>query len=133
MNKNTPNPSIGERRMFPRVHASCDVSYAAVEGDPGFEDLRATQNALLKNISGGGICFVAQDPVEPGQMLALEISLPGLPSSVISYGKVCWCTQRDGADGWEVGVEFWWIGWQSEDAQEQIRGFITESLSKSDS
>ena len=61
-----------------------------------------------------------------GQLLALTIQLPGLPTSVIALGKVQWSKPID--DGHDVGIEFWWVGWEDQSAQEQIRNFISTTL-----
>ena len=66
----------------------------------------------MNNISGGGICFTNAVAVPKGKMLALEMELPGFPTSVISMGKVIWCREsQDGRGLFDVGVEFWWVGW----------------------
>ncbi len=122
---------VQERRKFPRVSVTCDVKYRAVEVSDEVRDVGENAPGIMKNISGGGICFVTDEAQSTGQMLALELTLPGFPSDVISYGRVCWCHTKD--DGrFDIGVEFWWIGWNDDDAQRRIRGFITEALREDD-
>jgi Tfp pilus assembly protein PilZ len=82
----------------------------------------------MKNISGGGICFSNPDQIPEGSMLALEVALPEFPDTVISMGKVCWCRASTDGDDYEIGVEFWWIGWKDEAAQQKLRSFITTAL-----
>jgi len=131
LRREKPTPAVGERRKFPRVAVTCDVKYRPVDLEDGVRELRENSPAVMKNISGGGICFVASDRQRPGQMLALEVWLPGFPSAVVSYGRVSWCERRE--DGrFDVGVEFWWIGWNDEDAQHNIRAFLADALGDDD-
>ena len=120
--------SLAEQRSFPRVSASCDVKFKPVEGDPNFDQLKTDGSGVMNNISGGGISFQTSEALEVDQMIALEVNLPGFPNNVISMGKVCWCCDSESGSGYDVGVEFWWIGWQDESAQAKIRGFITDAL-----
>ena len=123
--------SVRERRKFPRVDVNCEVKFRPVDLEDGVRDLGDQTPGVLNNISGGGVCFVAPDRQSEGQMLALELSLPGFPRDVISYGRVCWSVAR--ADGrFDVGVEFWWIGWNDDEAQRQVRDFIKHALSDND-
>ncbi|HYC77257.1 MAG TPA: PilZ domain-containing protein [Planctomycetota bacterium] len=101
------------------------MSWKTVGDDPAFEAL-SKRKGVMQNISGGGVCFYAETDPGVGVMLALSLDLPGLPASVLSLGRTVW-TKPSGA-GYEVGVEFWWIGWKDEDAQAQIRGFIADKL-----
>jgi Tfp pilus assembly protein PilZ len=119
--------ATGERREFPRVSVNCEVRHRAVDLEDGIRELGADMPGVMKNISGGGICFSAPERQPEGQMLALEIELPGFPSAVLSYGRVAWSRPR--ADGrFDVGVEFWWIGWNDDQAQHQIRNFLSRIL-----
>jgi len=127
MTDKKPPLAVGERRKFPRVSVACDVRYSPVDVEDGLQDPGERNPGIMKNISGGGICFVADERHDPGQMLALELGLPGFPSDVISYGRVCWVNERE--DGrFDTGVEFWWIGWRDDEAQQAIRDFITGAL-----
>lgn len=119
--------SVQELRKFPRVSASCSLSYRPVDADPAFQALSRRDDGIVNNISGGGISFVSKDKLEIGTMLALEVALPGFPTNVISMGRVVW-SEKGEEGSWENGVEFWWIGWKDEVAQNQIRGFISDAL-----
>ena len=127
MKSSSREQSVQEQRKFPRVSANCTLSYRRVDGDPGFRRMAESNDAILENISGGGIAFASSERLEVGTMLALEVALPELPTSVISMGRVVWSVvSKDG--GWDHGVEFYWIGWKDESAQNQIRGFIADAL-----
>jgi hypothetical protein len=48
----------------------------------------------------------------------MMIDLPNIPSDVLAMGKVLRSTKLD--DGtYEVGVQFWWTGWEKEDDKGQ--------------
>lgn len=121
--------ALDEKRSFPRVSAACGLSWRPIDADEGLETLAERNQAVMNNISGGGISFVTAEPIDVGHMLALEVQLPGFPTAVISMGKVVWCRPSNDEPGrHEAGVEFWWIGWKDEETQNQIREFIAESL-----
>ncbi len=114
------------RRKYPRVKESCGVRYRVIEESAAPEKNRS---GTARNISGGGMCFSAGRPFEPGAMVALEMSLSELPAPVVSLGRVVWCERAaDGAGGYDVGVEFWWIGWADEEAQGRMLKYIHEKL-----
>ena len=57
----------------------------------------------------------------------LEMSLSQSPTPVVSLGRVVWC--EAGAGGkFDVGIEFWWIGWADEEAQRHMLGYIGQKL-----
>jgi hypothetical protein len=112
-----------ERRRFPRLKRSCSLRYRHIEG----ESLPTEgQEALSVNISGGGISFQVPESVEPGVLLALELTLPEFDAPVVSLGRTVWCDPAD--DGFQVGVEFWWIGWGDDGAQRAIADSIKKAL-----
>lgn len=122
-----PGLVAANRRAFPRVSSRCLVDYRPVGEDPMFQALQQSAKGLLQNISGGGVCVRMRKDPGAGAMLALNIQLPGLPTSVIALGKVCWTEASDDGET-DVGIEFWWIGWHDQSAQESIRNFISDRL-----
>jgi hypothetical protein len=116
---------IRDHRSFWRVSDACEMSWRTIGDDPAFAEL-ARQKGVMKNISGGGVCFRSATDPGVGTMIALSLELPGLPTAVLSLGRTVW--RRVVGDGFDVGVEFWWIGWQDEDAQQRIRSFIADKL-----
>lgn len=115
-----------DKRRFPRVAANCRMMVKALE-DASETGLTApSEEAVMNNISGGGVSFVHPTELDNGTMLALELELPGFPTSVISMGKVAWC-RRAGSE-FEIGVEFWWVGWRDHEAQKKIGEYITQAL-----
>jgi hypothetical protein len=120
----TERPSSSEKRKFPRLKDSCVLRYRKVEADTLPED---GIDALTVNISGGGICFSSPSKVEVGALLAIELTLPDFNSAVVSFGRTVWC--EPGEDGkYQVGLEFWWIGWGDDGAQKAITDYIKNTL-----
>jgi PilZ domain len=114
-------------RKYPRVKESCDLKYHIIEEAGG--ERAEGQGGVSVNISGGGMCFLSNDPITPGSMVALEMSLSHLPTPVVSLGRVVWCEESEARrDRFDVGIEFWWIGWADEEAQGQMLQYIQLKL-----
>ncbi|MFW6107664.1 MAG: PilZ domain-containing protein [bacterium] len=114
------------RRQYPRVRESCELSYRVVM-DPALKP--EEEGAVAVNISGGGMRFRADQELEPGTMVALRMTLPELPTPVVSLARVVWCEQTPAeAAQYDVGVEFWWIGWSDGDVQSEMLRYVNEKL-----
>ena len=94
----------------------------------GLKILKEEICGVAVNISGGGMCFSADREIPPGSMVALEMSLSELPTPVVSLGKVVWCDRGEEEGKYDVGVEFWWIGWADAEAQGQMLKYINQKL-----
>jgi PilZ domain-containing protein len=119
-----------EYREFPRLHAACDLSWRVIDDAAAAQVPHPPEQSagFLQNISGGGLCFSVDSPPALGAMVALRMGLPGVPAPVIALGSVKWCEPAAGRH--DVGVEFWWIGWQDEGAQANLGNFITHHLAE---
>jgi PilZ domain len=115
-----------ERRQFARLKDSVRIRYREIRSDafPGKES-----DGFTINISGGGVCFATEKHVENGQLLAVEMKIPEFESPVVTLGRVVWCEK--GSQNYEVGAEFWWIGWGDEKVQRSIGDYIRRALEKS--
>ncbi|ETW95310.1 MAG: hypothetical protein ETSY1_31165 [Candidatus Entotheonella factor] len=109
-------------RKFPRVSKEYRVSYSLVDQEQ-FD--RNPVRSLAVNISGGGICFTSKEPLAKGCMVALDIDADDLHSSILALAKVKWC--KTSGESYEVGAEFWWIGWRDNEAQTTVADFISTS------
>jgi len=112
-------------RKYPRVKESCNVKYHVVQ-NTAMSPLQ--ERGVAVNISGGGMCFASDEPLKPGETIAMEMTLAHLPTPVVSLGKVVWCEPSDEAEKFDIGVEFWWIGWADAEAQEKMLGYINQKL-----
>ena len=120
----TEQPTSSESRRFPRLNERCEIRYKQVEsGGLAGEGVEA----ITVNISGGGICFICEEQLELDSVLAVELQIPDFVSPVVSMGRVAWCDPVD-SGSFEIGIEFWWIGWGDEGAQQAIRKHIKRSL-----
>jgi len=111
-----------QSRKFPRVSKEYRVSYSLVDQEQ-FD--RNPISSLVVNISGGGICFISEEPLAKGNMVALDIDADDLHSSILARAKVKWC--KASRNTYEIGAEFWWIGWRDHETQTTVADFISTS------
>ena len=114
-----------QRRKFPRVSKDYKVSYTTIdkaqfEGNP--------LSSLAVNISGGGLCFETLEALEKDTVIALEIDSDDFRSAILALARVAWCKAQ--GEKFEVGAEFWWIGWRDHQAQSSIADFIKANTTK---
>jgi len=112
-----------ERRKFPRLRASCSIRVKPIAGATAPGD---GVDAMTVNISGGGLCYRSETAIRTGEFLAVEMSLPEFESPVVAMGRATYCEKE--SDGFDVGVEFWWVGWGDDSAQRAIADFIKTEL-----
>ena len=114
-----------QRRKFPRVSKNYQVSYSLVD-QAQFETNPIS--SLAVNISGGGLCFEAAEALDKDTVVALEINSDDFSSAILALARVAWCKPH--GEAYEIGAEFWWIGWRDHQAQSSIADFIATSASK---
>jgi len=112
-------------RKYPRVKESCEIKYRVIQ-DPVMQP--EEQGGIAVNISGGGMCFSAEQEIQPGAVLALEMSLSELPTPIMSLARAVWCEEIEPPGKFDVGVEFWWIGWADSEVQDQMLKYIRQKL-----
>ena len=83
-------------------------------------------DAVTVNISGGGVCFRHETPIDAGDFLAVEMTLPDFSSQVVALARAAYCAERGGM--FDVGIEFWWVGWGDDSAQRAIADYIKTEL-----
>jgi hypothetical protein len=113
-------------RKYPRVSEDCEVNCELIDDDVRPEG----QDGVALNISGGGMCFSTLGPLPVGAMVALQVNLPQLPSRVVALAKVCWSRPQADTGKFDNGVEFWWIGWRDEQAQDAMLDYVKGKLDK---
>lgn len=116
--------STADSRRFPRLRSACSFRYKQVKAEGILGD---SAKALTVNISGGGVCFETEESIPAGSMLAVELDLPDNECPVVSLGRVAWCRPSDSGK-FDVGMEFWWVGWGDDSAQKSISDHIKDSL-----
>lgn len=112
-----------ERRKFPRLRETCSIRVRPIAGATIPSD---GMDAITVNISGGGLCYRSEERVEPGEFLAVEMNLPEFSSPIVAMGRASFCEEASG--GFEVGIEFWWVGWGDDSAQRAIADYIKTEL-----
>lgn len=118
------------RRKYPRVKDNCSLRFKVITEAPIESDgVSAHDMGVAINISGGGMCFSANKPLAPGTMITCEMKLSQLPTPVVSFGKVVWCERSESPATFDIGLEFWWIGWSDAEAQDKMLKYINSKLS----
>lgn len=117
-------PSGAERRKFPRMRESCSIRVKPIAGAKLGSGESA--DAVTVNISGGGLCYRSPHGVEAGEFLAVEMTLPEFSSPIVAMGRAAFC--EPAAGGYEIGIEFWWVGWGDDSAQRAISDYIKTEL-----
>ena len=70
--------SRNQSRRYMRLEISLPLRYRVVEsGDPKAEPTEETLQATTLDISGGGICFMADNQLKPGDIILHSIQIPG--------------------------------------------------------
>ena len=115
-------PAIADREKRVGLQLPIDVSGLDIVGATFAESTRSL------NISGGGLCFEATEALDKDMVVALEINSDDFSSAILALARVAWCKPR--ADAYEIGAEFWWIGWRDHQAQSLIADFIATSVLK---
>jgi hypothetical protein len=57
-------------------------------------------------------------------MLAIEMESNLFPVPMLALARVVRC--KGTRHGYEIGCEYWWVGWQNDDAQQTMADYIAE-------
>jgi len=117
-------PTFPDRRAEPRAGATFPVQYKLLD-EKGQEQRQVCGSAV--NVSDSGLRFQTDEQLQTGCVVAAEFNLPGSESEVVAVGKVVWCRPSDQA-GFDVGMEFWWLGWRDEHAQQALADYVQSKL-----
>jgi hypothetical protein len=115
---------VFQRRKFPRIGKHYHLSYTTVDKTQLENNLLSS---LVINISGGGLCFEANEALAKDTIVALEITSDDAHPAILALARIAWCKPK--GDKYEVGAEFWWIGWRDNTAQMTIADFIAAKTS----
>ena len=107
------------KRRFPRLSRKFQISYKMVDQEKFDND---PVSSLALNISGGGVCFEAPENLQKGDLVALDIRSEDFDAPILALAKVVWCKPRGGR--YQVGAEFWWVGWGDNKAQATIANYV---------
>ena len=59
-----------------------------------------------ENISTGGVCVRAKQPLKSSDLVRCELRLPGVPARIPFLAQVRWSEKRSGASPYRVGLQF---------------------------
>jgi hypothetical protein len=107
------------KRRFPRLSRKFQISYKLVDQEKFDKD---PVSSLALNISGGGVCFEATENLQAGALVALDIHSHDFDAPILALAKVVWCKPR--GSRYQVGAEFWWVGWGDNQAQTNIANYV---------
>ena len=107
------------RRRFPRLHKDFQITYRMVDQEKFDHD---PIKSLALNISGGGVCFEATDNLLKGTLVALDMRSDDFNAPILALAKVVWCKPHGAR--YQVGAEFWWVGWGNDQAQTTIANYV---------
>jgi len=86
-----------ERRKFIRIPRSTKISYK-ISNSPKIK------SSVTRNISQGGISFLADEFIPKGTILKLEFALEEFTYD--DFAKVIWVMEEAAGNQYEVGAEF---------------------------
>jgi c-di-GMP-binding flagellar brake protein YcgR len=107
------------RRRFPRLRKGFQITYRTVDQEKFEHD---PVKSLAVNISGGGVCFEAAENLQKGILVALDIRSDDFNAPILALAKVVWC--KPYGTKYQVGAEFWWVGWGDDQAQTTIASYV---------
>src|ERR1700704_2587817 len=99
-----------ERGQPKRLHARFPFATELDASQLSPADKRRPSAKLLRakteNISSGGLCIRAKQPLGSSDLLRCELRLPGVPVRVPLLTKVCWSEKRPGRNQYRIGLQF---------------------------
>ena len=106
----SPQPVKVGARSPKRAHArflfasQLDVRLLLEAGKPPLS--RALLRGKTENISTGGLCIRAKQPLRKSQLVRCELRLPGVPVHIPFLAQVRWSEKRPGPKPYRVGLQF---------------------------
>jgi hypothetical protein len=117
-----------EKRKFPRLADDCRLKYQIINHS-SFKQRKL--DAAILNVSGGGIQFTVREGIATNTLLAIEMQGPAFDSPVIAIANTIRCDKRRTDDMYDIGCEFWWVGWKDNDIQKNLADYISEQTRNS--
>jgi c-di-GMP-binding flagellar brake protein YcgR len=115
-----------EKRIHPRVSVKIPVKYRVIEDqkelETVFERKKKEQTTKTMDMSLGGLYIVAEQVLNVGSILRLDISVPSRPSLISAFAEVVWSNETGG------GLHFLAM---KEDDVEALRAYLNKTSSDS--
>ena len=118
-----------KKRRFPRIDQSWNLKFRQIEKQV-IQD--SPLSSLAINVSSGGVCFATRTAIPTDSMMALEIEAPELKMPIIAIARAVWCKKRRWDDMFELGCEFYWVGWKDDSAQKSLADYIKKQTEACD-
>ena len=111
-----------EKRIHPRISIKIPVKYRVIEDqkeiESVFERKKKEQTTRTMDVSLGGLYIVAEQVLNVGSILRLDISLPDRTSMISAFAEVVWSNETGG------GLHFLAM---KEDDVEYLKGYLTRT------
>lgn len=120
---------MAEHKKFPKLSDDWELKYRKIQRENFQEKALST---LVQNVSGGGVSFTAKEALPPESLLAIEMNHQDLKSPVIAIVNTVWCEKRRLDAMYDLGCEFWWIGWKNNEDQEKLSEYIKSNIQTCD-
>ncbi len=80
------------------------------------------------NLSAAGLAFDTEQTMSEGSMLELKMVVPPALVGIMTFGRVVYCRENEGGEGYRVGVDF--LSMREQDREFLIRHVVKRQLSK---
>jgi c-di-GMP-binding flagellar brake protein YcgR len=114
-----------EKRIHPRVSVKIPVKYRVIEDqkelETVFERKKREQTTRTMDVSLGGLYIVADQVLNVGSILRLDISLPEKSSMISAFAEVVWANETGG------GLHFLAM---KEDDVETLKNYLNQASEK---
>jgi Tfp pilus assembly protein PilZ len=118
-----------DKRKHPRIKIQVPVKYKVInQSEEALALLEQKRGPLAGNsmdVSPEGLCLVTDHELAKGDILKIEVSLPGESHVLRAFSEVMWSSQQEPGD-FTAGIFF--MALREEDA-EKIKRFVEQSLS----
>lgn len=95
---------LKERRVHPRIAAKVPLEFKVLDDQEEIKNIhekrKKEKNSQAMDVSLGGIFIMSDQPLREGNILNLEIAIPGAPDKLKAIVEVVWSNETGG------GIQF---------------------------
>lgn len=119
-----------DKRKHPRIQVMMSVKYKVINETDEAATLLEQRKALTlgssRNFSAEGLFLESEKPLQKGDILKIEVTLPREPKPVRAFSEVVWVSDYGVAEG-KHGSGIYFMALRDEDA-DKIGRFVAEVL-----
>ncbi|MCK5219350.1 PilZ domain-containing protein [bacterium] len=119
-----------DKRKHPRITVTIQIKYKVInqseEAVSIMEQKKVIQDGKADNVSAEGLFLVSEKILENGDILKLEVTLPGEPQPLRAFSEVVWISDYGLPEG-KHGAGIYFMALRDEDA-DKIGRFVAEVL-----